>query len=224
MPRRIRRGAEYDLRPFPLPMIVGGLTDFVTQFFERYNYVAPFLVLLACGVGAPLPEEVTLIGSGILLYKGHVEFWPIVGVCAAAILIGDSIPFLLGRKYGMSALRNRWVAKVLHPERFARIENMFKQHGNWTTFAFRFFAGVRIPGYFVAGTLGMSYPRFLLLDLLGVLISVPISIWIGKFFGGQIDELKKTVHDLHLVLAFLVIAVVVTIIVRAVMKRRSAST
>lgn len=201
--------------------MVGDLADFVTSFFERYNYVAPFAVLFLCGLGLPLPEEVTLIGSGILLYKGHVEFWPIVLVCAAAILVGDSIPYWLGRRYGTAALQNRWVAKVLHPERFAKIERRFKEHGNWATFAFRFFAGVRIPGYFVAGTLGMSYARFLLLDLLGVAISVPASIWIGKFFGGQIDELKKRVHDLHLVLAFLVVAALVTVVVRAVIKRRS---
>lgn len=201
--------------------MTGGLSDYVLSFFERYSYEAPFVVLLLCGIGLPLPEEVTLIGSGILLYKGHVEFWKITAVCSAAILIGDSIPFWLGRHYGMSALRHRWVAKVLHPERFAKIERKFQDHGNWATFAFRFFAGVRIPGYFVAGTMGMSYARFLFLDLLGVLISVPASIYLGRWFGGQVDRLKETMHQLHLVLAFLVVAVLLTVVVRAVIKRKS---
>jgi membrane protein DedA with SNARE-associated domain len=201
--------------------MIGGLADWVGDFIGRYNYEAPFVVLLLCGIGLPLPEEVTLIGSGLLLYKGHVEFWKITAVCSAAILIGDSIPFLLGRKYGMAALRIRWVSKILHPERFAKIEKRFKEHGNWATFAFRFFAGLRIPGYFIAGTFGMSYARFLALDALGVLVSVPASIWLGKFFGEQTDKFKETVHDLHLVLAFVVLALLLILVARAWMKKRA---
>ena len=40
----------------------------------------------------------------------------------------------------------------------------FEAHGNWATFFCRFVAGIRIPGYFVAGTMGMTYRRFLLLE------------------------------------------------------------
>lgn len=201
--------------------MIGGLGEWVGDIIGRYHYEAAFVVLLLCGIGLPLPEEVTLIGSGILLYKGHVEFWRITAVCSAAILIGDSIPFWLGRKYGMAALRIRWVSKVLHPERFAKIEQRFKEHGNWATFAFRFFAGLRIPGYFIAGAFGMSYPRFLALDALGVLVSVPASIWLGRFFGEQTDKFKETVHDLHLVLAFVVIALLLIVVARAWIKKRA---
>ena len=76
-------------------------------------------------------------------------------------------------------------------------------------------AGVRIPGYFVAGTMGMRYGRFLLLDTIGVLLTVPASIYLGKLFGGQIERLKETVHDLHLILAFLVLTLVLVLVVRA---------
>jgi membrane protein DedA with SNARE-associated domain len=188
--------------------------DFLSGFFEDFSYSGPFLVLLLCGLGLPLPEEVTLIGSGILLYRGEVEFLPIVLVCSAAILIGDSIPYWLGRRYGMAALQIRWVARVLHPERFARMERRFEEHGNWAVFVCRFFAGVRIPGYFLAGTMGMRYSRFLLLDSLGVALSVPISIWAGAIFGGQVDRLQQTVSDLHLILAFLALSLALILVLR----------
>src|SRR6185436_6946436 len=115
-----------------------------------------------------------------------VAFWPISAVCAAAILIGDSLPFWLGRIYGMRALQIGWVRRMLHAERFAKLEERFRDHGNWTTFVFRFFPGVPIPGYFIAGTMRMSYPRFLLLDGLGVALSVPTSIWLGKLVSAEI--------------------------------------
>jgi membrane protein DedA with SNARE-associated domain len=189
-------------------------TSFLSGFFGEFGYLAPFVVLLLCGVGLPLPEEVTLIGSGLLYYRGEVEFVPIVIVCSAAILLGDSIPFWLGRRYGMNALRIPWVARIVHPERFAKLRARFEEHGNWATFACRFFAGIRIPGYFLAGTMEMRYTRFLLLDLLGVLISVPISIYLGKVFGGSMDTLKARVHDIHLILAFLALSLILILFLR----------
>lgn len=179
-------------------------TGFMAELFRDAGYWTPFVVLLLCGVGLPLPEEVPLILSGLLYFKGEVEFVPIVAVCSLAILLGDSAPFLLGRRYGKSALRFEWVAKILHPERFARLEDRFEEHGNWATFCFRFLPGMRIPGYFVAGTMGMRYGRFVLLDLLGVMISVPLSIWAAAKFGHQIEKLEAEISNLHTILAFLV--------------------
>ena len=57
----------------------------------EFGYLAAFVILLLCGIGLPLPEEVTLIGSGILYGEGKVEFIPITAVCSIAILLGDSI-------------------------------------------------------------------------------------------------------------------------------------
>jgi len=189
-------------------------TTFLSEIFGEFSYLGPFVVLLLCGVGLPLPEEVTLIGSGLLLYREAVEFLPIVGVCSAAILLGDSIPYWLGRRYGSSALEIRWVGRILHPERMGRLRRRFQEHGNWTVFGCRFFAGVRLPGYFIAGTMGMAYTRFLLLDALGVAISVPASIYLGKLFGGQVDTLKHRVHDMHLILAFVALSLILILGVR----------
>ena len=190
------------------------------DMFGDLGYVSAFLVLFLCGLGLPLPEEVTLLGSGILVHTGKVEFLPIVIVCSLAILLGDSVPFWLGRRYGVNSLKIRWVSRVLHPERFAKLKLRFEEHGNWTTFASRFFAGVRIPSYFVAGTMGMKYPRFVLLDGLGVLISVPISIYLGRIFADSIDELKAQMANAHLILAFVALSAVLIL----VLKRRRQKT
>ncbi|MEX1023709.1 MAG: DedA family protein [Planctomycetota bacterium] len=197
--------------------------DTLTNLFAEWNYLGPFLVLFLCGIGLPLPEEVTLIGSGILVYEGHAEFLPITVVCSVAILLGDSVPFWLGRHYGMDLLkRNRWLRRVISPRQIRRVQRSFDERGSWATFAFRFFAGVRIPGYFVSGALGMRYPRFVLLDSLGILISVPVSIFLGQWFGGRVDELKHRLADLHLLLAFLALSLLIILVVRSLRRPRGA--
>jgi membrane protein DedA with SNARE-associated domain len=145
-------------------------------------------------------------------------------LCSLAILIGDSLPYALGRRYGMRALELPWVARVLHPERFQRFRRRFDAHGNWAIFGCRFLPMLRIPGYFVAGTMGMRYSRLLLLDALGVLLTVPVSIFIGQVFAEQTDRLKETFHDLHLILALVVAALVLVIVIRVRWARSSTNT
>ena len=111
---------------------------------------------------------------------------------------------------------------MLHPERFQRFQRRFTSHGNWAIFGCRFLPMLRIPGYFVAGTMAMPYPRFALLDGMGVLLSVPVSIYLGKLFGGQVERLKETVHDLHLILALLVVVLILVIVIRARWARANA--
>lgn len=205
-------------------LVLGSLSDILDTMFGRFHYLAPFTVLLLCGVGFPLPEEVTLIASGLLLHQGDVRFVPITVVCSSAILLGDSIPYWLGRYYGITALRSRWAAKVLHPERFATLEKRFRDHGNWAIFTCRFLPGLRIPGYFLAGSLRMSYARFMLLDGLGVLLSVPISIYLGKLFGAKVEELQKNMRHLHLWLALGLVSVLLILYVRARIRRRERAT
>jgi len=196
-------------------MLILDLTEKFQEVFQDFAYMGPFVGLLLCGLGLPLPEETFLLLAGILLYKGEVEYVPITLMCSAAILIGDSLPYFLGRRYGMRALEIPWVRRMVHPERFQRFRKRFDEHGNWAIFGCRFLPMLRIPGYFIAGTMGMRYSRLLLLDGIGVLLSVPVSIWFGKLFGGQLERLKERVHDLHLILGFLVLVLVIVLVFRS---------
>jgi membrane protein DedA with SNARE-associated domain len=74
----------------------------------------------------------------------------------------------------------------------------------------------------------MSFTRFLLLDGLGVLVSVPTSIWVAKLFfkkfGEEIDGAAKKVSEFnHIVLAGVVVLVIVLIIRKRVKKKRALS-
>ncbi|NOT32447.1 MAG: DedA family protein [Planctomycetes bacterium] len=204
-------------------MLLLDLSTKMQEMAQSFSYMGPFVGLLLCGIGLPAPEETFLIAAGFLLHKGHVEFLPITALCSLAILFGDSIPYFLGRRYGMQALEIPWVARALHPERFARFRKRFDAHGNWAIFGCRFLPMLRIPGYFVAGTMGMRYSRLLMLDSLGVLLTVPISVFLGKLLAEQTDRLKESFHDLHLILAFLVLVLALGIAIRVRWARANAA-
>jgi membrane protein DedA with SNARE-associated domain len=177
------------------------------------GYLAPFVVLLLCGFGLPIPEEITMLGAGFLAHRGDVEFVPVILVCFVATLMGDSIPYFVGRRFGRRALRSRMVRRAVHPERLRSIERRFAKLGLWAVFMCRFLPGVRLPGWFTAGTLGIPYHRFIAVDALGAALMTPIFVALGRYSGGKISELEGRVEGLTQILGFVALALVLGIVI-----------
>ncbi len=194
--------------------------SFLSSIYGRLGYGAPFLVLVGAGAGLPVPEEVTMVGSGYLLHQGLVSTFPIILTCWVATLIGDSIPFWIGRILGPKALKLPLATRILHPERFALIEKRFEKHGSWAIFTCRFLPGVRMPGFFSAGTLRMSYAKFMLADASAALIMVPMYVLIGKAFSKNIGRLEAGIKDSTETLGFILVIVLAFAGVRFLVHRR----
>lgn len=164
----------------------------VLEFLIQYKYWAMFGILFLCGLGLPLPEEVTLVGSGLLVGWDQASFaWSSVA-CVLGILVGDSMIFGLGYAYGRRFLFSRPMRWILPRRRQKKVGKFFAKHGSKAVFFARFFAGVRLGVYAYAGSQRMAWTRFLLLDLMGALISGPTSIWVGAWaarkFAGDAEE------------------------------------
>ena len=155
----------------------------VLQWLLDWNYIAMFSVLLLCGLGLPLPEEIPLIGSGVVVGFGGANFFLASLTCALAILIGDSFAFYAGR-FVSSRWPDSWFVRFINN---AKVKGFFAKHGWKAVFFARFFAGIRIGVYAYAGQHGMRWIRFILLDLCGVLISGPTSIWLGMYAVQRLD-------------------------------------
>jgi len=162
--------------------------NYVLGLLSRYKYFAMFGILLLCGTGVPLPEELTLIASGLAVGWREADFWLASLACLAGILGGDTLIFFLGKYWGRQFLAWRPIRRILTRRRQIRVQKLFAKHGNKAVFFARFFVGVRIGVYAYAGQHGMKWSRFFLLDLLGGLLSAPTSIWVGKFAAERIAD------------------------------------
>ncbi|MCK9537515.1 DedA family protein [Dokdonella sp.] len=159
--------------------------DALTNLFTSQGYLAVFVVLLICGFGVPVPEDVTLIAGGIIAGLGYADVRIMAGVGLAGVLMGDASMFLIGRHLGARALRRPWVARLLTPRRYAKVQAKFDRYGNRLMFIARFLPGLRAAVFLTAGmTRRVSFPRFLALDGLAALISVPVWIALG-YYGAE---------------------------------------
>ncbi|MBZ4417421.1 DedA family protein [Myxococcus sp. RHSTA-1-4] len=178
-----------------------------------FAYATVFGILVACGLGVPLPEDISLILGGFLAHKGAASLPVMMVVGFAGILVGDSLIYLAGRRLGAklgrgSDTRGGFFARIVTAEKRAKVEGLFEKHGQKIVCIARFMPGVRAVTYFTAGSVHMSYWRFIFWDGLAALLSAPVFIWLGFHFGGELDMLiSKFKEGQYVVMGVLAVAV-----------------
>ncbi len=137
-------------------------------------YLMVALVIGLESMGIPLPGEVILVSAALLASRQDLEISPVwVALAASAgAIIGDSIGYLAGRRWGgqMFDVLGRRFPKHASPDRLAYTEHIFARYGVWAVFMGRFVALLRIFAGPVAGALRMPYPRFLAANAIGGLV------------------------------------------------------
>ena len=167
------------------------LVIFLINYSEHFIYAGLFLILFLCGLGLPVPEELTLLAGGFLVHLGIIRFYPTLGIVFVGVLIGDMVIYSIGRKWGQGIITHRHMRKFFSESRLERGKRFFGDHGNKTIFIARFLSGFRVAAFLAAGTMGMKPGKFLILDTLAALIMVPLLVLLGYFFGANIGWLTE---------------------------------
>lgn len=163
------------------------LERLITVFAEN-GYAAVFIALMLCGAGIPLPEDITLVAGGVIAGLGYANVHTMAAVTMVGVLMGDAAMFLLGHRYGEHMLQWKPIALLMPPRRYAKMQEKFTRYGNRLMFFARFLPGMRTAVYITAGaTHRVSFWRFLMLDGLAALISVPFWVYLG-YFGANRRE------------------------------------
>ncbi|ODV11228.1 MAG: alpha-amylase [Rhodanobacter sp. SCN 68-63] len=171
------------------------LLERLIGIFAEHGYVSVFIALLLCGAGVPLPEDITLVAGGVIAGLGYANVHVMVGVTMVGVLVGDASMFLLGHHFGARILRLRLFAWLLPPARYAKVQRKFERYGNRMMFVARFLPGMRTAVFITAGaTHRVSFWRFILLDGLAALISVPLWVYLGYLGADNRDWLATWIH------------------------------
>ena len=181
------------------------MVGLVSNYIEHWTYAGLLVVLILCGLGFPLPEDVALLAGGFLVHRGVTQYPYTIAVSLIGVVTGDNSLFFLGRKFGMRIMRYFGVGKPEYELKMERMRAFMARHGNRTIFYARFLAGLRALIYLSAGSLGVPPSRFFIYDLMGALISVPVVVSVGYIFGDELEVVIKWVggFDKLLILAAL---------------------
>ena len=123
------------------------------NYSEVFIYAGLFFILFMCGLGFPIPEEVTLLAGGFLINLGFIRFYPTLGVVFIGILAGDLTMYSIGRKWGHGIITHRFLHQIFSEKRLAWVRQFFCDHGSKTILIARFISGFRVAAFLAAGTM-----------------------------------------------------------------------
>lgn len=149
--------------------------------------------LVIGGLGLPLPEDVALLATGVLIEREAIGPVLAVTLVMIAVLGGDAMLFFLARRLGPAAYDRRAIRRVLPPARRARIEQAYTRYGGRLVFLARHVAGLRAAVFAMAGIHGMRPRRFLLWDAAAACVSIPFVVGLGYFGARHIDRVRAGV-------------------------------
>lgn len=180
-------------------------------FFLAFAECALFLDLV-------VPGEAGMVVAGAAAARADVPLPSMIAAAAAGAILGDSVGYAIGRRWGLALVR-RWepVRRRLEP-RVERAQEYFADHGGLAVFLGRFVGVVRGVVPVVAGTARMPYRRFLPWNIAASLVWTGAVVSAGYLIGRNVESL---VSRASLVVAGVVVVGVGTWWVVARRRRRA---
>jgi membrane protein DedA with SNARE-associated domain len=183
--------------PFLLAFTFTTVQNWITTRGFFGGVAVTFLLLFACGLGLPVPEDIPLIIAGAFLCT-DAKSWIITGVAAwCGIIGGDICLYMMGRRYGMEITRVPFVGKHVTRERLERVGKMFEKYGVGVVGIGRLFAGIRGAMVVCAGTIRFNFVKFVIADGIAAIVSGGLFMLLGHWIGEQLNDprAQKKIHE-----------------------------
>ena len=144
-------------------------------FLDFLTHVPALVVLATVGglvfgeaavfLGFVFPGETAVLLAGFLASTGRVSVVALAVVVVVAAIVGDSVGYEVGKRFGPRLLRTRLFRR--HEHRVAEARGFLDGRGASAIFIGRFTAFLRAVTPGLAGLSGMRYRRFLAYNAAG---------------------------------------------------------
>jgi len=177
---------------------------FLIIFAETGFVVTPFL-----------PGDSLLFAAGAFAALGDLNIWLMVGFLMLAAILGDTVNYWIGHFFGQKIVDNPKI-KFINQDHIDKTEKFYEKYGGKTIILARFVPIVRTFAPFVAGVGKMSYPHFILYNVVGGVAWVMLFGWAGFFFG----NMPAVKHNFTLVIFVIIGISVLPMVVEAIKAKK----
>jgi membrane protein DedA with SNARE-associated domain len=179
------------------------------SLFHPSSYLGIFLFIASTGCGMPIPEEAAIVVAGVLSAQGHLNTWIALAACLAGAVVGDSLMYAIGYRWGhrFFTMHPRF-EKLFAAENEEEFQKAIESHALKVMLLARFLVGIRAPVYVMTGVVRMPYRRFLLYDLLSAALVVSVVFGLAYVFGERVAEQVRHFELTATAIVVLVVAVI----------------
>lgn len=152
----------------------------LTLHIAQHGYSILFVLVFAEAVGLPVPAALALLIAGASSVKGPLHLSFVLLISFSALVSGDVLLFLLGRRTGW------WLLGLLcrfslNPDScILRSAESFRRYGRIMLVLAKFVPGINALAPPLAGSMNMRFPQFVILDVLGAWLYT--AAWCGAGF------------------------------------------
>ncbi|WP_179402756.1 DedA family protein/thiosulfate sulfurtransferase GlpE [Burkholderia guangdongensis] len=197
------------------------LRDLIAQ----YGPLLVFVNVLASALGLPVPAlpTVVLFGAMVALHPALIgaPLAAAIGLSVVAALIGDSVWYTAGRRYGGTTLRTICRLSLSRDSCVKKTERFFGRYGVRVLAVARFIPGLSLVSVPMAGALGTRYRTFAGYDALGAALWTVCCLLAGFVFHQQIDWLFAGASQLGRAVLVVIVALLAAYAAVRWMRRRA---
>lgn len=171
----------------------------------KYGYQSLFVLLFMEAIGLPVPGAIVLLTAGAASATGVLRPGLCFPVAISAMLLGDSLLFLLGRHTGW-ALLGFLCRLSLNPETCVlRSAESFYKRGRTALLFAKFVPGINTMAPPLAGSMNMRVSRFFAFDLGGAALYVLAFAIPGFLFSELLKTIVRGVQAFGSVMEFVIL-------------------
>jgi membrane protein DedA with SNARE-associated domain len=185
------------------------------HYITHYGYLAIFILvfLQETGMPNPFPNEVVLMLSGYLSYKGLL-FLPLVIITAfLADFLGTNLLYFIFYKFGQIILKKKPKWFPLSEDVIERLTKKISNGGQFRIFIFRLTPFTRGYVSVITGLLQVKPKIFLPIAIISAITWASFYTVIGNLIGPSWDEYAIYIGSLKYILLFVVsLAICITLL------------
>lgn len=170
-------------------LLAASFFDRVTEYVSEspLTYGVLFLVSALDAFFPLVPSETAVIAAGTLAGSGDLLIYLVIPAAALGAFVGDNVSYGLGALFGERAAR-RLFSGEKGRRRLRKAQRLLDRYGALVIVLARFIPGGRTATTFAAGTLDMTWRRFLLYDAIAATVWAVYAGMIGYLGGSTFRE------------------------------------
>ncbi len=176
----------------------------VIQSYGNWTYLILFMIIF-CETGfvvtPVLPGDSLLFAIGMFSAMGAIDLskaWPLL---VFAAILGDNVNYAVGNFIGPKVFHYE-NSRIFKKEYLQKTHNFYEKYGGKTIILAKYVPIVRTFAPFVAGVGAMTYPKFLLFNIIGGATWVTLLMLSGYYFG-NVPVIKNNFTAVILAIVFI---------------------
>jgi len=160
----------------------------MTGLLAQHGLLLVFANVLLTQSGVPVPAVPILIVAGAFVSQGQIALAPLILVSVTASLIGDTLWYLAGRRYGYRVLRTLCRITIEPDSCVKQTESIFERWGAPSLMVAKYVPGFSTVAPPLAGTMQLGLAPFLAYSAVAAVLWAGLPIALGAIFHAEVES------------------------------------